>query len=448
MNGKFGGGNGSSTSPYLIEDADDLNAIRNYPSSYFKMVNDVNLGNGKYNTGQGWNPVNKFTGGLDGDNHKILNLYINRPTEDCVGFFRQYCCGINNVIFVDPEIIGHNYVGVIFGHFMADMWNVPVSNVNNVSICNALVSGNFYVGGLAGALSLLGHDWRTGGISSVFSNVYVDVHIQAKDAIACGIGRSGSGIVPTLNCDCANVVGYRENCNCNCKLYNIGSWLVSVCSSTGTSNNGYGTTNFYHSVTFRNCIVKLHKDPSITTYYAITNGYYSYASCYVDNAEFAPIVASGIEYKDLSNIDYSTNILPNVNHNLFKKEPEANVEPLNLNKDSIYFKIKDGYVVYNFTTEQWEMKYTHFNNQNSIKIVQNGMNRTALSKIPSNKLKELQDENSKIKIVNCINAHEKIVSKSETIEVNKFKEFVNKNIFKNKIKFNKYNDKIMSIVKQ
>ena len=75
------------------------------------------------------------------------------------------------------------------------------------------------------------------------------------------------------------------------------------------------------------------------------------------------------------------------------------------------------------------------------------MNKADLAKIPVAKLKELQDENSKIKIVNCINAHEKIVSKTEIIETNKFKEYLDKNIFRKKIKFDKYNDKIMNVIR-
>ena len=74
--GFFGGGNGTVNSPFLIEDADDLNAIRYHNDKCFKLVNDINLGNGKYNSGQGWIPIEYFSGSIEGNWHKIINLTI------------------------------------------------------------------------------------------------------------------------------------------------------------------------------------------------------------------------------------------------------------------------------------------------------------------------------------------------------------------------------------
>ena len=39
--GFFAGGNGTKENPFLIEDADDLNAIRNNLSAHYKMINDI-----------------------------------------------------------------------------------------------------------------------------------------------------------------------------------------------------------------------------------------------------------------------------------------------------------------------------------------------------------------------------------------------------------------------
>ena len=436
MNGKFGGGNGSSANPYLIEDADDLNAIRNYPSSHFKMVNDINLGNGKYNTGQGWNPIKNFMGFLDGDNHKIINLCINRPSEDFVGFFKSCYGAVQNVTFVDPEVIGHNYVGVVCGYSLACSANGATSSYVGyiyIYIANARVTGNKCVGGFCGAIVLEVNRYFN---SMTVNNIFIDCILKSNDAIAYGFGYGAS----TTICDVYRI-GYHER-------YSMVDRNGVLTNCTKISDAECWSYFNFANVPYSNVYVKLHKDPSITTYYAISNTYSSYSACYADNSEFSPIIASGIEYKNLSNIDYSINILPNINHKLFKKEWKSKLEPLNLNKDSIYFKTKDGYVVYNFTIKEWEVKYKRFTNENSIRIIQNGMNRTDLSKIPVAKLKELQDENNKVKIINCINAHEKIISKVETLDIGKFKEQSNKNVFKTKIKFNKYNDKIMNITRK
>jgi hypothetical protein len=81
-NGNFAGGTGVENDPYLIEDADDLNAIREDLSSHYKMVSDIDLNIEPYNIDPGWEPIgtvtDPFVGSLDGGWKKIKNLYINR----------------------------------------------------------------------------------------------------------------------------------------------------------------------------------------------------------------------------------------------------------------------------------------------------------------------------------------------------------------------------------
>lgn len=438
--GKFGGGNGSSTNPYLIEDASDLNAMRNYLSSCFKLVNDINFGTTKYINGQGWNPIKNFKGVFDGGNCKLINFYINRPTEDFVGFFKSCYGQVKNITFVDPQVTGHNYVGVVFGYSMNDTYGALGSSgvgdeYRNIIILNAQVNGNVSVCGLGGALVNYVN-------SSNINKVFIDANLVSQDGVVYGLSHMINSLAVRgrwtsyVAQDWTLYLGeFYTNCNCEC---NCGR------NCPNYDCNCFGLTT---APIIKNCCVKLHKNANVTTYYAFCDMQTNCSACYVDNSEFAPIVGSGAEYKNLTNIDYSTNILPNIDNTSFKKEWEHKLEPLNLNKDSIYFKTKDGYVTYNFTTKEWEVEYVKFTNENSLRIIQNGMSRTDLPKIPVAKLKELQEENSKIKIVNCINAHEKIVSKTETVEINKFKEYLDKNIFRNKIKFDKYNDKIMNVIR-
>jgi hypothetical protein len=328
----------------------------------------------------------------------------------------------------------------VFGYAMKDKNNYPNSLYTNISVLGR-ISGNSHVCGM-GAFAMYTKS------DVLASNVFVEVLIESQEGIAYGIGSNVSDIACLQRrTNCGGQCWF--NCQCNC-LNNVECWNgnISNCNCQNQCSDGdCNGKNF--SASFKNCATKIHKNPNVGTYYAISNiSQNTYVNCYTDDSEFAPIISSGIEYKNLSNIKYSIDLLPYLDKTIYKKELNSKVEPLNLNKDSIYFKTVKGYIVYNFETQEWELKYTNFNNQNSIKIIQNGMNRNDLAKIPSVKLKELQDKNSKIKIVNCINAHEKIVSKTEVVEVNKYQEYVDKNIFKNKIKFNKYNDKIMSIIKQ
>ena len=149
--GFFAGGNGTKESPFLIEDADDLNAMRMHLDSYFELINDINLSNGKYNLNQGWQPINGFLGVFDGKNHKIINLYINRPTDDFVGFFKNCYAEIKNVIFVDADVKGHNYVGVVMGGFFSVVKTTINNNCQkNITVINSKITGNSSVGGVCG----------------------------------------------------------------------------------------------------------------------------------------------------------------------------------------------------------------------------------------------------------------------------------------------------------
>ena len=80
FNGAFGGGNGTSTAtPYIIQDAADLNAVRNNQSAHYKLDRDIDLtaylatGAGFSAWGdEGWLPIgtnNAFNGSFNGDGH-------------------------------------------------------------------------------------------------------------------------------------------------------------------------------------------------------------------------------------------------------------------------------------------------------------------------------------------------------------------------------------------
>ena len=77
-NGNFGGGSGIVDDPYLIEDAEDLVAIKNVTSPelpYFLQTTDIDLSG--YNN---WEPIVTatsyygFNGRYNGNNKKIKNL--------------------------------------------------------------------------------------------------------------------------------------------------------------------------------------------------------------------------------------------------------------------------------------------------------------------------------------------------------------------------------------
>lgn len=192
-NGNFGGGKGTESNPYLIDDGVDLCNVNSFPSAYFKLTRNINLGVYPFNTEKGWNPIRNFSGVLDGNGKKISNLYINRLTDDNVGLFANLTndnsgiLKVKNLFVENADIHAHNNVGVIAGNIE----NAQTSgSVNTAFIENCKVSGKVagysYVGGVAGRVSQDTSDSAnvytdTNYVVTAMKNVYVDTKIYADN---------------------------------------------------------------------------------------------------------------------------------------------------------------------------------------------------------------------------------------------------------------------------
>ncbi len=121
---------GKLNSPYLIENADELQAIKNAPTKHYMLKADVDL------SGRNWEPIENFSGSLNGiyyrktgedifaENHKITGLTLNSTDGVNVGLFGDTT--ITSLIFnVELEITA-----------------ALVSNNNNLETVGALVGSN------------------------------------------------------------------------------------------------------------------------------------------------------------------------------------------------------------------------------------------------------------------------------------------------------------------
>lgn len=158
-------GIGTIDDPYRITNATELNMMREDKYSYYILENDIDLTydtqneNGLfYNNSLGWEPIKSITGGFDGNGHKIIGLYINRPTEDNVGFISRtrnenYSdLFIRNITFENVNITGRNNVGTLLGN--ADGYGSSRKLfIENISVMSGIINGNNNVGGIAGYLS-------------------------------------------------------------------------------------------------------------------------------------------------------------------------------------------------------------------------------------------------------------------------------------------------------
>lgn len=140
-NGNFAGGDGSAENPYLIEDAFDLNAVRNNLSKSYKLINNINLIS--FSSGEGWVPINDFSGVFDGNGHIIMNLYINRPASTRQGLFGSTTDSsvIKNLGLENINVVGSDQVAGLVGYNRSHIYNCYVSGT---------IIGAQYVGAIAG----------------------------------------------------------------------------------------------------------------------------------------------------------------------------------------------------------------------------------------------------------------------------------------------------------
>jgi|GEM_PF-2567174 len=190
----FAGGNGSPETPFLVETAQHLNDIRNYPYSNFKQIADIDLGVAPWNEGDGWisigNDYNPFWGSYNGNGFKISNLTINQPQNMFLGLFGFVVEGnLMNISIENATIAGNNRVGILCGiAFYAQIedcfssgeisissnWAggltgaaVQTQIANSYSIANIQATG-YSVGGLTGTIenySLISNSYATGNVS-------------------------------------------------------------------------------------------------------------------------------------------------------------------------------------------------------------------------------------------------------------------------------------------
>ena len=108
---------------------------------------EADAGDAYWNDGAGWVPIgdreHKFTADFDGNNHTIASLYINRSEDNHIGLFGYASrSSIKQVGIVSIAVSGNQYIGGLAGH-----------NENGTiigSYATGSVSGNVYVGGLVG----------------------------------------------------------------------------------------------------------------------------------------------------------------------------------------------------------------------------------------------------------------------------------------------------------
>ena len=147
-----------SDSIVYINTAEEMELIRQNPDGYYKLCADIDMK--IYQNGNGWNPIDNFSGRFEGRGYKISGLKINRNSEEDCGLFGSVTAKavLSEIILTEVDVAGGEKTGALAGSCSGTIKNCNVTG-------NVSGSGNF-VGGMFGI-------YDTNTITNSHANVYV-----------------------------------------------------------------------------------------------------------------------------------------------------------------------------------------------------------------------------------------------------------------------------------
>ena len=223
----------------IIRDWYDLDGIRGNRDGSYILMCDLDSTTAGYmelaattaNGGKGWepigslsvdpstfyviNPVEPFTGSLDGQGYEIRDMFIGRPDEDGMGLFGSVGEGgvIENLGMMNVAVAGRSYVGGLVG---CAFWGSTVSN----SSSSGSVTGSGQVGGLAGG------NFGTVSNSSSSGSVSGSEAQNVGGLVGCNLGTVGDSY------SIGSVIGWR----------NVGGMVGGNWATVSNSWSGGGVT--------------------------------------------------------------------------------------------------------------------------------------------------------------------------------------------------------------
>ncbi len=268
-------GDGTSSNPWKIYHNWQFNLIRDYPEDSFELMADLDFENDTqdtngayYNDGYGFEAIYKFKGYLNGNNHKIKNLYSkaeintnNNTNKRYPGIFNYVdyykCslskCGIENIQVVNPNIIGSYTTGGLINELRVDdedYGDVQDKNIviNNLSVIGGSVKSlnqpTYNIGGVIGSIGYVGLPSKTFTINNLYNSASVTGNSNINKVFNENIG----GVVGVINTESTD--GGKLILN---NLMNIGKLNHSTYykSMSGIANFDYV---YYNDIEINNAI--------------------------------------------------------------------------------------------------------------------------------------------------------------------------------------------------
>jgi hypothetical protein len=270
-------GDGTAESPYLITNADELNAMRLALAAHYRLTNDIDLGASvMWDAGRGWIPVGtstagqRFIGTLDGAGFAIRNLTINRPPASYQGLF-GYLDGaeVRNLRLEDASVRGDQFSGTLAGLANATLIEnirangelsggsdtgglvgrlATACNVNHVSFAGS-VAGGANTGGLVGSTASansIRHAWTIGSVRGAsYTGGLVGHFRTTTSGTNCSLADAYSRASVSGTTNVGGAIGYQYYSNVS-RVYssgtvtgtgsNVGGFLGATGSSSSQSN--------------------------------------------------------------------------------------------------------------------------------------------------------------------------------------------------------------------
>lgn len=240
------GGDGSAATPYRITDVYGLQGLAStsLAGSRFILANDINASSSAlWNSGTGFLSIgslaNPFTGGLDGQGHRISGLAINRPGSTYSGLFGYNAGYVGNLTLVGGSVAGGTYAGALVGY------NASAGVIERVS-SDTSVTGTGNVGALVGTnAGTLSESLSTGSASGGLnggglagSNASTGT---IRDSYATGSAQGSA--------TAGGLVGFNDGSLL--RVYSTGTASSSVGAAGGLvgSNVGTVTGSFWNTTT-------------------------------------------------------------------------------------------------------------------------------------------------------------------------------------------------------
>lgn len=226
-----GYGLGTQESPYVINTCVQLDEMRYDESAHYVLGQDVDCwmtsptgvgfdANGIWGDGKGWEPV-RISGSLDGRNHTISRLYVNRPDEDDIAF-SNYTNGTIKNLKVTLAVTGRDRVAGLVSQTDTS------ARLSNIDVTGT-INGHSYVGGFAYRLVSL----------NTPDKLSFDGTINASSSYVGGFAQSVANTTVTNSYANVTINGSTH----------IGGFVESLYSDTGSEakiekSYSTGTINF------------------------------------------------------------------------------------------------------------------------------------------------------------------------------------------------------------